>query len=111
MPSVYMEPPPWQLHYAGLHHTRISSRCHCAHAQSSAPNSRNSLVGCLMHMRRRIGNMTVQGKPLWRAGGATAMERAIFLDRDGTLVHARHYPTRPADLRLYAGIGPDLRLL
>jgi D-glycero-D-manno-heptose 1,7-bisphosphate phosphatase len=39
------------------------------------------------------------------------MNRAIFLDRDGTLVHARHYPTRPADLRLYAGIGPELRLL
>jgi D-glycero-D-manno-heptose 1,7-bisphosphate phosphatase len=39
------------------------------------------------------------------------MNRAIFLDRDGTLVHPRHYPTRPADLHLYAGIGPALRLL
>lgn len=34
--------------------------------------------------------------------------RAIFLDRDGTLVHARHYPSRPADLRLYDHIGPGL---
>jgi D-glycero-D-manno-heptose 1,7-bisphosphate phosphatase len=39
------------------------------------------------------------------------MNRAIFLDRDGTLVHPRHYPTRPADLQLYVGIGPELRLL
>ncbi|HEX5164526.1 MAG TPA: HAD family hydrolase [Thermomicrobiales bacterium] len=39
------------------------------------------------------------------------MNRAIFLDRDGTLVHARHYPSRPADLILYDGIGPRLRRL
>ncbi len=38
-------------------------------------------------------------------------QRAIFLDRDGTLVHPRHYPSRPADLRLYDGIGPELRAL
>src|SRR4051812_40581893 len=38
-------------------------------------------------------------------------ERAIFLDRDGTLVHPYHYPTRPEDLRLYEGFGPELRLL
>jgi D-glycero-D-manno-heptose 1,7-bisphosphate phosphatase len=38
-------------------------------------------------------------------------DRAIFLDRDGTLVHARHYPSRPEDLVLYDGIGPDLRAL
>jgi D-glycero-D-manno-heptose 1,7-bisphosphate phosphatase len=37
--------------------------------------------------------------------------RAIFLDRDGTLVHPRHYPSRPEDLRLYDGIGPELRAL
>lgn len=37
--------------------------------------------------------------------------RAIFLDRDGTLVHARHYPTRPADLVLYNDLGPVLRRL
>lgn len=37
--------------------------------------------------------------------------RAVFLDRDGTLVHARHYPSRAADLVLYDGIGPRLRRL
>jgi len=37
--------------------------------------------------------------------------RALFLDRDGTLVHPRHYPSRPEQLRLYAGIGPILRAL
>jgi D-glycero-D-manno-heptose 1,7-bisphosphate phosphatase len=38
-------------------------------------------------------------------------ERALFLDRDGTLVHPHHYPTRPEDLRLYDGVGHELRLL
>jgi D-glycero-D-manno-heptose 1,7-bisphosphate phosphatase len=38
-------------------------------------------------------------------------ERALFLDRDGTLVHPRHYPARPEDLWLYDGIGHELRLL
>lgn len=38
----------------------------------------------------------------------TTGRRAIFLDRDGTLVHPRHYPSRPADLCLYDGIGPGL---
>ncbi|MDI3342039.1 MAG: HAD family hydrolase [Sphaerobacter sp.] len=37
--------------------------------------------------------------------------RAIFLDRDGTLVHRRHYPSRPEHLRLYAGVTPALRRL
>ena len=37
--------------------------------------------------------------------------RALFLDRDGTLVYPRHYPSRPADLVLYEDIGPDLRVL
>jgi len=36
---------------------------------------------------------------------------ALFLDRDGTLVHARHYPRRPDELVLYDGIGPGLRRL
>ena len=36
---------------------------------------------------------------------------AIFIDRDGTLVEARHYPSRPEDLLLYDGIGDELRLL
>ncbi|MGI8475724.1 MAG: D-glycero-alpha-D-manno-heptose-1,7-bisphosphate 7-phosphatase [Thermomicrobiales bacterium] len=37
--------------------------------------------------------------------------RAVFLDRDGTLVHAEHYPSRPEQLVLYAGIGPELAKL
>jgi D-glycero-D-manno-heptose 1,7-bisphosphate phosphatase len=36
---------------------------------------------------------------------------ALFLDRDGTLVHPRHYPSRPEDLRLYDGLDPYLRCL
>ncbi len=36
---------------------------------------------------------------------------ALFLDRDGTLVHARHYPARPDELVLFDGIGPGLRSL
>jgi len=41
----------------------------------------------------------------------TAEGRAIFLDRDGTLVEPRHYPSRPEELILFAGIGPELRAL
>lgn len=37
------------------------------------------------------------------------MKRTLFLDRDGTLVEPRHYPSKPADLVLSAGIGPVLR--
>lgn len=37
--------------------------------------------------------------------------RAIFLDRDGTLVEPRHYPSRPADLRLYDDVGHELATL
>jgi D-glycero-D-manno-heptose 1,7-bisphosphate phosphatase len=37
--------------------------------------------------------------------------RALFLDRDGTLVHAVHYPSRAKQPRLYASIGPALREL
>lgn len=36
------------------------------------------------------------------------MNRAILLDRDGTLVRPRHYPSCPEDLELYDGIGPEL---
>ncbi|HYX51361.1 MAG TPA: HAD family hydrolase [Ktedonobacteraceae bacterium] len=36
-------------------------------------------------------------------------QRAVFLDRDGTLVHPRHYPSSPGDLHLYSNIGPGLR--
>jgi D-glycero-D-manno-heptose 1,7-bisphosphate phosphatase len=35
--------------------------------------------------------------------------RAVFLDRDGTLVLARHYPRKPEDLVLYAGVAGQLR--
>ena len=34
--------------------------------------------------------------------------RAVFLDRDGTLVYPRHYPTRPEELVLYPGLVPTL---
>jgi len=40
-----------------------------------------------------------------------ARARALFLDRDGTLVEPRHYPSRPEDLILYPGIAPLLRCL
>lgn len=36
---------------------------------------------------------------------------AVFLDRDGTLIHAKHYPSRPEDIVLYDGIGPELAVL
>lgn len=38
-------------------------------------------------------------------------ERALFLDRDGTLVEPRHYPRLPEELVLYVGIGDRLRRL
>jgi D-glycero-D-manno-heptose 1,7-bisphosphate phosphatase len=37
------------------------------------------------------------------------MKPALFLDRDGTLVEPRHYPSRPEELVLAQGIGPLLR--
>jgi D-glycero-D-manno-heptose 1,7-bisphosphate phosphatase len=37
------------------------------------------------------------------------MKRALFLDRDGTLVEPRHYPSDPSDLVLHRDIGPLLR--
>lgn len=37
--------------------------------------------------------------------------RALFLDRDGTLVEPRHYPSHPDDLVLYRRIAPGLRRL
>lgn len=37
--------------------------------------------------------------------------RAIFLDRDGTLVWPRRYPSTPDELHLYEGIGPELHAL
>jgi D-glycero-D-manno-heptose 1,7-bisphosphate phosphatase len=37
--------------------------------------------------------------------------RAVFLDRDGTLVQARHYPTRPEELVLHKGVAGPLAAL
>jgi len=37
--------------------------------------------------------------------------RALFIDRDGTLVHPGHYPSRPEQLHIYDGIGPELRAI
>lgn len=37
--------------------------------------------------------------------------RALFLDRDGTLVHAVHFPRYPEQLRIYDGIHPELLAL
>jgi len=36
-------------------------------------------------------------------------DAAVFLDRDGTLVHPSRYPSRPECLHLYNGIGRELR--
>ncbi|GGU29533.1 D-glycero-alpha-D-manno-heptose-1,7-bisphosphate 7-phosphatase [Streptomyces violascens] len=36
---------------------------------------------------------------------------AVFLDRDGTLTEPRHYPSRPEELVLRAGVGPPLLAL
>jgi D-glycero-D-manno-heptose 1,7-bisphosphate phosphatase len=38
-------------------------------------------------------------------------KRAVFIDRDGTLVHPVHFPSRPEQLRLFDGVGPELRTL
>ncbi|MDQ2887820.1 MAG: hypothetical protein M3Y39_17240 [Chloroflexota bacterium] len=37
--------------------------------------------------------------------------RALFIDRDGTLVHRVHYPSRAEQLRLYTAMGPVVRPL
>lgn len=39
------------------------------------------------------------------------MNRAVFLDRDGTLNEERHYLHRPEDLALFPGTGEALRRL
>jgi len=36
-------------------------------------------------------------------------DAAVFLDRDGTLVEPRHYPSRPEDLHLFPGVAGELR--
>jgi len=39
------------------------------------------------------------------------MERAVFLDRDGTLIAEKNYLHRPEDVVILAGAGPALRKL
>jgi D-glycero-D-manno-heptose 1,7-bisphosphate phosphatase len=43
--------------------------------------------------------------------GPVATARAILLDRDGTLVEARHFPTRPEELVLSVGLKQELLAL
>ncbi|MGD9713759.1 MAG: D-glycero-alpha-D-manno-heptose-1,7-bisphosphate 7-phosphatase [Thermomicrobiales bacterium] len=38
-------------------------------------------------------------------------QRAVFLDRDGTLVHPRHFPSRPEELVLFDDLETELREL
>lgn len=57
----------------------------------------------------------MSGSPLTEAAAGTVGyaqgQAAIFLDRDGTLVYPRHYPSRPEDLVLYDGVGSRLARL
>ena len=46
-----------------------------------------------------------------RTTDAVGSGRAIFIDRDGTLVEARHYPRRRDELVLCPGVGEELRAL
>jgi D,D-heptose 1,7-bisphosphate phosphatase len=39
------------------------------------------------------------------------MNRAVFLDRDGTLIAEKHYLHRPEDVEVFPGAGPALRRL
>jgi D-glycero-D-manno-heptose 1,7-bisphosphate phosphatase len=41
--------------------------------------------------------------------GVTMRNRALFLDRDGTLVYPRHYPSRPEELIIYEGVPAAVR--
>ena len=40
-----------------------------------------------------------------------SQRRAVFLDRDGTLIEDLHYLRDPAAVRLLPGVGPALRML
>src|SRR5579875_764553 len=88
-------------------HTRDG---HCHHAGASYDGHTYPL--------RHRGKATLrlrqsrQRTPIYRAeGGAMIKRRAVFLDRDGTLVHPYHYPSRVEHLKLYDRIGPALRAL
>src|SRR5215204_1039894 len=39
------------------------------------------------------------------------LNRAVLLDRDGTLIEPRHYPSRPEELVIYDGLVDELRQL
>jgi len=39
------------------------------------------------------------------------MERAVFLDRDGTLIAEKNYLHRPEDVEIFPGTGPALKRL
>ena len=39
------------------------------------------------------------------------MNRAVFLDRDGTLIVEKNYLSKPADVAVFPGVGPALRKL
>jgi D-glycero-D-manno-heptose 1,7-bisphosphate phosphatase len=39
------------------------------------------------------------------------MNRAVFLDRDGTLIVEKHYLHRPEDVEVFPGAGPALKRL
>jgi D-glycero-D-manno-heptose 1,7-bisphosphate phosphatase len=39
------------------------------------------------------------------------MNRAVFLDRDGTLIAEKHYLHRPEDVEIFSGAGPALKRL
>ena len=39
------------------------------------------------------------------------MNRAVFLDRDGTLIEEKEYLHRPEDVAIFPGVGPALKQL
>lgn len=50
-------------------------------------------------------------RPRRKSRGAAPRRRAVFLDRDGTLVEERHYISRPSQLRLFKRVPRALALL
>jgi D-glycero-D-manno-heptose 1,7-bisphosphate phosphatase len=45
------------------------------------------------------------------AGCSAAVNRAVFLDRDGTLIEDRDYLHRPEEVVIFPGVGPALKRL
>jgi D-glycero-D-manno-heptose 1,7-bisphosphate phosphatase len=45
------------------------------------------------------------------AGCSAAVHRAVFLDRDGTLIEDKDYLHRPEEVAIYPGVGPALKRL